>query len=132
MDINRDNYTDHEGKIQCKSSLPSFSTTAPVTLYEPSTQDRDRTKWRSMSHAIDLEASVSNSTGPGDSGGPLFGIKVPKTGDSEIFLVGVTSGANFYGDETRLASPPTERTINNNVATYWHEIFKYCTFLDRT
>jgi hypothetical protein len=132
MDIDRDNYTSYEGKVQCKSSSPSFSTTAPVLLYEPNTQERDRSKWRSMSHAIELDASVTNSTAPGDSGGPLFAVTSPKSGDREVFLVGVTSGANFYGDPTRLDSPPSERKINNNVATYWHEIFKYCAFLDRT
>lgn len=132
MDIVTSNYSDYEGKIQCKPSLPSYSTIAPVTLYEPSTQVRDRSKWQSMSEAIELEADNTNSTAPGDSGGPLFALKVPKTGDPEIYLAGVTSGANYYGDETRLASPPTDRVINNNVATYWHEIFKYCTFLDRT
>ena len=132
MDIVNSNYADYEGKIQCKSSLPAYATTAPVTLYEPSTQDRDRSKWRSMSHAIELAADNTNSTAPGDSGGPLFGVKVPKTGDPTIYLVGVTSGANFYADPARLESPPTDRVINNNVATYWQAIFNYCTFLDRT
>ena len=132
MDIDTSNYSDYEGKIQCKQSLPSYSTIAPVTLYEPSTQVRDRSKWSSMSQAIELEADNTNSTAPGDSGGPLFAVKVPKTGDPEIYLTGVTSGANYYADEERLESPPTDRVINNNVATYWHEIFKFCTFLDRT
>lgn len=127
MAINRDNYTSYEKKIQCKQSHPATVTTAPVTLYEPNTKETDRTKWRQVSHAIELDADNTKSTAPGDSGGPLFAIK-----DDKFLLVGVTSGANFYSEESKLTSPPTERSINNNVVTYWQQIFNSCAFLDRT
>lgn len=122
------NYTDHEGKLQCKASIPVAETTSPVTLYEPNKKVKDRTKWRSMTQAIELSANITNSTAPGDSGGPLFAINNKEPG---IFLLGVTSGANWYGDEERLNSPPSEREIHNNVVTYWDEMFAYCenTFL---
>jgi len=126
MDINSDNYTSYEKKIQCKQSLPAATTTAPGTLYEPSTKERDRAKWRNMTHAIELDADNTKSTAPGDSGGPLFAFTTEK-----FTLVGVTSGANFYSQESKLRNPPSDRVINNNVVTYWHEIFKNCAFLNR-
>ncbi len=126
LDINTANYTSYEKKIQCKKSLPSTTTTSPDLLFEPSTQVRDRSKWRRMSHAIELDADNTKSTAPGDSGGPLFAIK-----DATFTLMGVTSGANFYSQKSKLDNPPSDRSIQNNVATYWHEIFKNCAFLDR-
>jgi Trypsin. len=126
MDIQVDNYTSYEKKIQCKQSTPSTVTVCPVMVYEPSTQERDRSKWRSMSRAIELDAGNTKSTAPGDSGGPLFAIQ-----DAKFALVGVTSGANFYSQESKLKKPPSDRVINNNVVTYWHEIFKNCAFLNR-
>jgi len=126
MDIEADNYTSYEKKIQCKQSSPSTVTVCPVTVYEPSTKEKDRSKWRSMSRAIELDAGNTKSTAPGDSGGPLFAIQ-----DAKFALVGVTSGANFYSQESKLKKPPSDRVINNNVVTYWHEIFKNCAFLNR-
>lgn len=126
LDINRDNYTSYERKIQCKQSFPSTVTTSPVELLEPKSSERDRNKWRRMLHAIELDADVTKSTGPGDSGGPLFAVKGTK-----FALMGVTSGANFYSQKSKWDRPPGDRLIHNNVVTYWHEIFKKCAFLDR-
>mgnify|MGYP003289758789 CR=1 FL=1 len=126
MDIEADNYTGYEKKIQCKQSTPSAVTVCPVTVYEPSTQNKDRSTWRSMSRAIELDAGNTNSTAPGDSGGPLFAIQGAK-----FALVGVTSGANFYSQESKLKKPPPDRVIHNNVVTYWQDIFRNCPFLDR-
>lgn len=129
MDIDTDNYTDYDKRIQCKQSVPYAATPAPGLLYEPRSKDRDRSKWRSMSDAVELSASNTKSTAPGDSGGPLFAIN--KTNKTKYALVGVTGGANFFSEESKLRNPPSDRVIHNNDVTYWHEIFKYCTFLDR-
>jgi hypothetical protein len=126
MDIEKENYTSYPKRIQCKQSVPVAATPVPGIVYEPRAKETDRSKWRSMSHAIELQAGNTKSTGPGDSGGPLFAVK-----GNKFALVGVTSGANFYSDETRLTNPPSDRVIQNNLATYWHEIFKGCAFLDR-
>jgi hypothetical protein len=129
MDIDVDNYTSYEKKIQCKQSVPVAATPSPGLVFEPRSKDRDRSKWRRMSEAVELIASNTSSTAPGDSGGPLFAIG--KTNKTKFALVGVTSGANFFSEETKLRNPPSDRVIHNNDVTYWHEVFKYCRFLDR-
>jgi len=118
-----DNYENCEGRLQCKISNPTANTPAPDNLVSPD-KNKDRTEWQTVSHAIELTADNTCSTAPGDSGGPLFSV----TNDlKEFYLVGVTTGANYYADETSRQ----ESKINNNVATYWEPMFEYCneTFL---
>jgi len=118
-----DNYEDCEGKLQCKVSIPVADTPAPGELVEPDSH-KERTEWQSFSNAIELRADNTCSTAGGDSGGPLFSVSNDL---SEFYLVGVTTGANYYADDTLRK----ETQINNNVATYWEPMFNYCqeTFL---
>jgi len=118
-DVIRSNYTDFVGKLQCKPSQPSTDTAGAVDLYEPQMGKR-RDQFPKRRQAVELDGSNVNSTGAGDSGGPLFCYN--KTG---FFLLGVTLGANWYGDERRLQNPPPDTNIENNVATYWYEIFDH-------
>ena len=116
------NYEDYTGSLQCKISIPVANTPAPGQLFA-----RDKTSqgvtWQTMSHGIQLEAGNTCSTAGGDSGGPLFAVN----DKSQFYLVGVTTGANYYPDQ----EPRPEKKINNNVATYWAPMFDYCndTFL---
>ncbi|WP_224364369.1 hypothetical protein [Hyalangium versicolor] len=60
-----------------------------------------------------LDASDTNTTLPGDSGGPLFAVH-PKL--EQVFLLGVTLGANFYaGDES------DDGPVVNNAVTFWEK-----------
>ena len=119
-----ENYEDLEGKLQVKLSSPTTNVTAPGLLVEPK-RKIPQSKWRTMSSGIQLKADNTKSTAGGDSGGPLFSISRDK---KEFYLVGVTTGANWYPQGTEAQQ---ESTILNNVATYWEPMFAFCetTFL---
>ncbi len=77
-----------------------------------------------MSNLVAVNADNTTSTGPGDSGGPLFAVK--KTDPRAFYLVGVTTGANYFSEQAyrdNPASAPKDTTISNNVSTFWDTFF---------
>jgi hypothetical protein len=117
-----DGYTDYSGKFQCKISQPTATT--PIDGVFEIVADTDAANWPTSNQICMMNADNTNSTGPGDSGGPLF-CRL-KTDINKYFLVGVTSGANFFFDKAYKqpkAKLPGDDNIHNNVVTYWKAVY---------
>jgi len=121
-------YEDKSGLIQCR--WPPIEAKKPLV----SAFDIEETigKGKKKVYAVDstyenvieVPADVSSSTGPGDSGGPLFALK--KDDNRFFYLVGVTSGMNFFSKPEWRQDPSKATkndTIANNISTYWDGFF---------
>lgn len=128
-------YTSYEGKVQCKQSWPTANMPMPLeTAYEIDKEIAAK-DWPVSNEICMLDADVSASTAPGDSGGPLFcrpkADKVNKNtsylaSQSNFYLVGINTGANFFsGPEYKKpnADLPREKIIHNNAVTYWRNVY---------
>jgi len=116
-------YTDYAGKFQCKISRPDAKT--PEDNFFDIDPNLQPAQWPLSNQICKMTADVTNSTGPGDSGGPLFSrLKGDK---NKFYLVGVTSGANFFADPGLKNKPkadlPADNNIHNNAVTYWKDVF---------
>jgi hypothetical protein len=116
-------YTDYSGKFQCKISTPGAKT--PGDNFFDIDPNLEPAKWPLSNQVCEMSADVTNSTGPGDSGGPLFSrLKEDK---NQFYLVGVTSGANFFSNPELRKKPkselPADNDIHNNAVTYWKAVF---------
>lgn len=117
-----DAYTDYFNKIQIKKSSPLANSPADGFFEIEKGQKPDT--WPNSDQICWLKADNTNSTGEGDSGGPLFCCKI--TDRSKLYLVGVTTGANFFADEDLKkdgAKLPDSQIIHNNAATYWKDVY---------
>ena len=104
-------YKDFSKKVQCKISLPEAADVLPGQLI--STNAAENTQ-ATFENALLLVADATNSTGPGDSGGPLICVK--RNDHRAIPLVlGVTTGANFFAEGV---TPESDDHIHNNVVTW--------------
>jgi hypothetical protein len=111
------------GKFQCKESFPKAAQLEPGGVFSVDLK-KPASDWLTFTNVCVLTASNTNSTGPGDSGGPLFAL--PKA-SAEFYLVGVTSGANLFSNKSYKTSPksaPTDLNYQNNIVTYWDRLFE--------
>jgi hypothetical protein len=133
MDISAYDTTDPTGKIQCKESVPEATTTMPGSVFNVDRNTRPD-KWLTYINTCQMTADRTNSTGPGDSGGPLF--SVSRRTPASFFLVGLTTGANFFSDTSYKTDPslaPSDIDYRNNVVTYWDTLyysFDWTTFFE--
>jgi hypothetical protein len=115
------NYPNYTYKIQYKESVLKGALPLPK-IWEIDWENKKGKKGKEFQHICELIADNTNSTGGGDSGGPLIAIK--RRSPTEIYLVGVTSGANYFSDVTE---PSWEKhgddNLRNNAATYWDRLF---------
>ncbi len=123
-------YDNKEGLIQCR--WPTLGARAPL----PSAFEIDTIKGKGKAkdtyklgpesfNLIAVNANNTTSTGPGDSGGPLFALKTSDL--RKLYLVGVTTGANYFSDpayRSNPASAPRDTTLSNNVSTFWDTFYK--------
>jgi hypothetical protein len=115
-------YTDYSGKFQCKISTPEAKT--PINGVFDIDPKLPAAQWPVSNQICMMKADVTNSSGPGDSGGPLF-CRL-KTDKNQFYLVGVTTGANFFSDPNLMqpgAKLPPDSDIHNNAVTYWKNVF---------
>jgi hypothetical protein len=124
-------YKEYDGKLQCKKSVPK----ARSTLAEAYEIDKDKPakEWLKSEQIIQLFGNATATTAPGDSGGPLFCRPIKPDKDKtylasmdNFFLVGVTSGADFFDDEKYTepnAELPDVKEIHNNAVTFWVNVF---------
>jgi hypothetical protein len=61
-----------------------------------------------LQQAIQIKADANDSTAPGDSGGPLFLLSSDQEGPN-LYLIGVTSGADMATSERECPKPPSLR-----------------------
>lgn len=116
-------YTDYEGRIQCKQSSPKAN--SPLAEVFEIERKKKSADWPKSEQICLLDADVTSSNAPGDSGGPLFCRS--KKNSSKFYLVGITSGMNFFSDEKYTkenAELPRDKLIHNNGVTYWLDVFK--------
>jgi len=123
-------YTDYGGKFQSKISSPKA--TVPTDTFEivKNVKGKD---WPTTTQIFEMNADVTSSTAPGDSGGPLFcrPVKPDKNttylaSKDKFFLVGITSGMNFETDaelKKDNAKLPSDKIIRNNGVTYIGDVF---------
>jgi hypothetical protein len=123
MNLSAYDSTDPTGKAQCKESTPKAATKKPGGVFSVDPATKPAT-WLTVNNTCELSADNTSSTGPGDSGGPLFSIS--KRTPTSFFLVGLTSGANFFSDPSYKTTPskaPTDLTYTNNIVTYWDTLY---------
>jgi hypothetical protein len=130
---NADDYGDYEGKVQIKISESVANDAVPEDTFEIG--GNDVSTWPVSKRIIILKVENIGSTGPGDSGGPLFcRPKQAKPNDNSqpylssrdnFYLVGVTSGADFFtGDKDKYKqNRPASNIVHNNAATFWGDMF---------
>jgi hypothetical protein len=100
------------GKFQCRFADPQ-SDTIVEHVYETSKEKNKYVARRTFSNALLLSAKNANSSGEGDSGGPLFAIAQKSTKD--LYLIGITTGANLVTGPN--VEPLPDTGIKNNVVT---------------
>lgn len=117
-----DAYTDYLNKIQIKKT--TLLNNYPADGFFEIEKGQEPSTWPNSNQICLLNAGNANSTGEGDSGGPLFCCKI--TDRSKLYLVGVTTGANFSADADLKkdgAKLPDSQKIRNNAATYWKKVY---------
>jgi hypothetical protein len=119
-------YTDFAGKVQCKQSQPKAAT--PLDGFFEIVDGKPSAQWPVSDQICEMVADVTNSSGPGDSGGPLFALL--KTDLTKFFLVGLTTGANVFSDpELKKPNATIDKKlygdddIHNNVVTFWKNVY---------
>jgi len=95
------------GKLQYRLAPPTASETTSVFQQAGATYDESK-------HCIVLAADANDSTGPGDSGGPLF-VAYYEASAYKLALIGLTLGADMA--TTKIPCPPSPAVRVNNVAT---------------
>jgi hypothetical protein len=129
----KDEYKNFEGKIQCKISSPSA--TIPVDGAYEIDKELTADKWPKSNNILLMDADATATSAPGDSGGPLFcrPKKIDKNvaylaNKSRFFLVGITSGANFFTDPKWTTAQkkdlPGDDVIHNNAVTFWLNVYR--------
>jgi hypothetical protein len=112
-------YEELKGKLQCRLTEPSAKSPLP-SAFEV---DQKAGKVSSTNNNVCfLPADITNSTGEGDSGGPLFAIPLMQNLRTNFYLVGTSTGANYLSEQKykdNPASAPGDDTLFNNVITYW-------------
>jgi hypothetical protein len=79
------------GLFQARETQPSAQAVADMAYNYDSTQ-----KYEALNlHVVMLTADNTNSTAPGDSGGPLFCVEIPDKGAPVVNPLGVTAGSNM-------------------------------------
>jgi hypothetical protein len=115
------NWPTHPGQAQCRFPYPEYKTASEVRnldLDKPSTW-KDAPK---LSAVVLMSGQDTNSTGAGDSGGPVFALS-PQTKPSTAYLVATTLGANFYLNPAP-TPPPVSSKIDNTAATFLRDVLK--------
>lgn len=116
-------YDDLKGKLQCRWTAPSEKMPA-ATAFE--VDNKKGVVTDSLNNACLLTADDTNSTGPGDSGGPLFAVPLKIVDRTTFYLVGVTAGANYFTDQRYRDNPksaPGDDHMHNNAVTFWDKLF---------
>jgi hypothetical protein len=106
------------GKLQCRFPVATAARVVPGEVLGIDANQPDQSKWQSFQNVCELAGNNSDSSGPGDSGGPVFAVNSPAT--DKFYLVGVTSGANYFSDKTHNAS---DMKYENNIVTYWDTLW---------
>lgn len=121
-------YDDKTGLIQCR--WPAIEARKPLESAFDIEETIGKNKKKSYAvdstyeNVIDVPATDSSSTGAGDSGGPLFALK--RDDHRFFYLVGVTSGMNFFSNPDWKLHPEKatkNNIISNNISTYWDVFF---------
>lgn len=112
-------YEELKGKIQCRWPQPEAKSPS-ASAFEV---DKNAGKVKSTNYNLCfLTADDTNSTGEGDSGGPLFALPLMMNQRTTFYLVGVTTGANYLTEQKYKNDPstaPGDDKLYNNVITYW-------------
>jgi hypothetical protein len=99
------------GTLQYRFPQPKANQT--VTVYNQTTDGSD---FYQFLNTIQLSADTNTSTAEGDSGGPLFLVRFDKPSKTwQIYLIGVTTGADMETAQILCPKPPALRV--NNIAT---------------
>lgn len=112
-------YDELKGQLQCR--WPQLTAKSPLaSAFEV---DKAAGKVSSNNNNIVLlTADITNSTGEGDSGGPLFALPLKLNERTTFYLVGINTGANFLSEQKYRDDPssaPGDDTLYNNAVTYW-------------
>ena len=100
-----------EGCLQFRVCEPKAEET--VTVYAERTKRPPN--YDAVTHAIQLSADATNSTAPGDSGGPLFVVSGFGTARLRLYLIGTSYGADLSTAQERC--PPRGELRVNNIST---------------
>jgi hypothetical protein len=110
-----------KGRLQYRMVTVQHSETA--TVYN---QIGDTENYSASQHCIQVTADADDSTGSGDSGGPLFALNYDAAGSAyRVDLIGITTGADMLPDSDPHKPCPSGSQVRvNNIVTSLEQFYR--------